>query len=463
MTSGIIEFKGEKCTFDLDETNFLLEIEIITNRGIDEDYFRTFSSLKPQSNLFEGLLVGETFNKGKVIYFNMRNMKQTNHNQFRGIVKSYLISDDVNLMYDTLEIQADELNYFYPESKAFLFNEELDTIFINTSEETTERFSFDFKEDHIKAQLGVITNVHLGTATPLSASTSLNLKFSEKNELSFAEDLTLLIRRFLMFVTFRRNINCTKLLLKRRTEADNPNVVSVGKFFVNFHENLVIETDKKVKQQIIDYPLIKDHLSSLLMNLANEKVYMSHLPETMKAARLITPARYIMVTAGFEWEFSRSLEDKLTHNIDTKYRKEIQEISDFFEQKIQETTSKSKRFYKQMKKRALGGVGQAHTLEQRLTFAFEEFDEVLNGFIKNIFFYNGVEFDSNYSELAERIAKRRNAVGHGNIEQTAHRWHGIDMLILEWLSYAMLLRSIGMDEHKIKVSINELFRRGVAL
>ncbi len=39
----------------------------------------------------------------------------------------------------------------------------------------------------------------------------------------------------------------------------------------------------------------------------------------------------------------------------------------------------------------------------------------------------------------------------------------IDMLILEWLYYAMLLRSIGMDDHKIKVSINEVFRRGFAL
>lgn len=469
MIRGIIEFKGEKCTFDLDETNFLLEIEIITNRGEDKEYARTFGSLKPKDNLFEGLLVGETFDKGKFVYFNIYNINQTNHNQFQGIVKSYLLSNklfshDTALTYEALEIQADELDHFYQPSQAYSFEVEPDKIAINPEDENTERFSFDFSENNVEAKLFIRKTMYYGSVSPLSATTSLNLSFNEKTELSFAEDLALLTRRFLMFITFRRNVNITKLILKRRKELDETIFESIGEFFINTRDYFVEETDEKVRrQQVIDYELIKNHLSNLLMNLANKEVYMSHLPETIQDSRLITPARYIMVTAGFEWEFSRSLDGKLSHDTNTKYTEEIQDISDFFDKRIQEASGKQKRFYRNTKKRALGDVGQSHTLQQRLTFAFEEFDEVLNDFIKNIFSYNGVEFESNYCELAQRIAERRNAVGHGNIAKEAHEWHGIDMLILEWLYYAMLLRSIGMDDHNIKKSINKLFRRGFAI
>lgn len=462
MTKGMIEFQGEKCVFELDETNFLLEIEVITNRGVNEEYLRNFGSLKPRDNLFEGLLVGKTFDN-KFIYFNIHNMERTNHDQFQGIVSSYMISSDEVLAYDSLVVQADELNYLYPPSQAYSFSENLDTVFVDEFDKNIETFSFDMNEEHIEAKLRIQSFSHIGTGSPLSSCTYLNLTFSEKKELSFAEDLTFLIKRFLMFVTFRRNVNCTKLTLMRRREPDKINRTSVGELFINMRDSFVIETDKKVRERVINYSLIKEHLNNLFTNLANEEVYMSHLPETIQESRLITPARYIMVTAGFEWEFSRSLEVELTHDTNTKYKKEIQDISAFFDKKIEDNSGKEKKFYKNTKRRALGDVGQKYTLQQKLEFAFEEFDDVLNIFITQIFYYNGVTFDSKYNDLSERIAERRNAIGHGNIAKEAHAWHGIDMLILEWLYYAMVLRSIGMDDHKIKVSINEVFRRGIAL
>lgn len=468
MIRGILKFKDENFVFDLDETKFLLEIEKVESRQFDKEYFRNLNKMQPSSNLFSGMLVGEIFKSGKLVYFNMKDIKQKSHNQFLGRVNSYLLSEklihnDTDLVYDALEIQADELNYFYPVSEAFSFNEKLDTVFINNHEVTSEKFSFDFKENNIEAELDIDKSIHFMTSNPLSASSSLNLRFSEKKELSFAEGLTLLIRKFLMFVTFRRNINCTKILLKRKIEADKPKLMLVGSFFMKSNDSFVEETHKAAQQQIIDYQLIKDHLSNLFMNLDRNKVYMNHLPKTIQASRLITPERYIMVTAGFEWEFGSSLEDKLTNDIETKYSNEIKEISEFFERKMNDTEGKQRRFYKNMKRRALGYAGQAHTLEQRLKFAFKEFDEVLSVFIKHIFSLNGVKFDSDYEELAKRIAERRNAIGHGNIAKEAHRWHGIDMLILEWLYYTMLLKSIGMTDDTIKVSINQLFKRGIAL
>lgn len=146
MTKGMIEFQGEKCVFELDETNFLLEIEVITNRGVNEEYLRNFGSLKPRDNLFEGLLVGKTFDN-KFIYFNIHNMERTNHNQFQGIVNSYMISSDEVLAYDSLVVQADELDYLYPPSQAYSFSENLDTVFVDEFDKNIETFSFDMNED----------------------------------------------------------------------------------------------------------------------------------------------------------------------------------------------------------------------------------------------------------------------------------------------------------------------------
>lgn len=456
MLKGTIEFQGEKCVFELDEVNFILKIESITNRGFDEEYFKRFASFKPFETIHQGALVGKVFDEHKFIYFDTHNMTKSGHNQFSGIVKSYFISYEEELLYDTLNIYADELNYFYNGGRTYSVDRKTGSIYFEADPEKYDGFSFDFGNQSVEAELRVTKKIRIGALTPINLNTLLKLKFCEAKELTFAEDLALLIRRLLMFVTFRRNVNYTQLTLSKNSD-------EVGEFFVNVRDSYEEETDSKVQERIVDYPLINEHLKNLVMDLIEEEVYLMHLPDSIQDSRFISPAKYIMVTAGFEWEFSRSLEDKLTKENTTKYKDEIQSITDFFDDKIEETSGKKKKFYKSTKNRALGGVGQAYTLQQKLTFAFEEFNEVLNMFIKHIFSLNGIEFESNYSELAERIADRRNAVGHGNIAKEAHEWHGIDLYVLEWLYYAMVLRAIGMDDHRIKASINKLFRRGFAL
>ncbi|TCI33824.1 hypothetical protein EVJ29_13115 [Exiguobacterium sp. SH4S7] len=467
MIRGTIEFQREKCIFDLDEVDFLLTIEKITNRGDDEDYLDRFMSMEPFKSLFEGQLIGKTFEEDKFVHLNMHDLKQTNHNQFRGVVKSYLITDEETLVFDALDIQSDELNHFYHPQRSYSVTKKKtgdDSLNFKTYEENTDNFSFIFNAIHVDAKLENQKTIKQDSLNPIDIYANLKLKFEETKELSSAEELTLLIRRLLIFITFRRNVIINKLIIKKKTHPNSPSYKEVGEFFVNLRENpIAAETDKKLARRIIDFPLIKDNLKNLLMAMVNGKIYMSHVPDSNEDSRVITPARYIMVTAGFEWQFSRSLQDKLSKETEDKYKEEREEILNFFDSKVNETTGRKKKFYRDAKKRALGEVGQKHTLAEKLVFAFEEFKEELDVFIKNIFYINGIEFDSGYPDLATRIAQRRNDVGHGNIERDPHEWYGIDMLILEWLYYAMVLRDIGMSDEKIKISINDLFRRGLAL
>lgn len=458
MIKGKVEFKEETCIFELDEIEFEIKIEIITNREESIQLSHPWDST-PAQNIFEGVLVGKIFDTHQFIHLNFNYLKKVSENQFKGCLNSYLVSDEENIKFDSIDIQADEPNYFYSPQNYFVTKKKSGNHELNfkKEEENFIEFPIPFSKEHINAHFSIETDIKHGSLNPVDIWTKLKLEFKEMNELSFAEGIVFYVRRLLMFLTFRRNINIKKITLNRKPYPSGKSNKVVGEFYLNSWEALPPETEK-VKFRIISYPLIEDILHNIMVELALDNIYMLHLPESSKASRMITPERYIMVTAGFEWEFLRLCEGKLTREKKDKYKEERSEILAFFNSKIDGATGKRKKFYVNSKERALG---PAHTLEEKLNFAFKEFEEVLNPFVQEIYNSNGAEIE--YPQLAKRIAERRNAIGHGNIEKKIHELHGIDMMVVEWIYYAMILRSNNMSDNDIKESISDLFGMYVSL
>lgn len=164
---------------------------------------------------------------------------------------------------------------------------------------------------------------------------------------------------------------------------------------------------------------------------------MKHITENLRDARNGTSARYIMVTAGFEWEFR------------------------FLNEEIKINTGKNKKFFKYY--RSLISKNDT-SLSEKILWPLNEFDNVLKVFIKRIYKLNDVykeEFE--YQKIAVRIQTQRNNIAHGNINQEIDNFYILDFLVLEWLYYAMVLHDIGLSRENIKRGINKLFKLGLAL
>ncbi|QDY45152.1 hypothetical protein FK545_05615 [Planococcus glaciei] len=94
-------------------------------------------------------------------------------------------------------------------------------------------------------------------------------------------------------------------------------------------------------------------------------------------------------------------------------------------------------------------------------WALKESDEVLKDFIESAYTMNGIESeDFKRNVIAERIQKDRNTFAHGNLSTEFNKLIDIDLSVLEWLYYAMVLDDIGVSKENARKCINDLFQRG---
>lgn len=103
-------------------------------------------------------------------------------------------------------------------------------------------------------------------------------------------------------------------------------------------------------------------------------------------------------------------------------------------------------------------------MSEKLLWAIQEFDDVLNVFIKHLYKLNNVEASEySYRAIAERIQTQRNNIAHGNIDRELNRLVILDFLVLEWLYYVLVLDDIGLSKEYIKKCIDKLFKRNLGL
>ncbi|MCG4775106.1 hypothetical protein L0O83_18640, partial [Lawsonibacter sp. DFI.5.51] len=85
--------------------------------------------------------------------------------------------------------------------------------------------------------------------------------------------------------------------------------------------------------------------------------------------------------------------------------------------------------------------------------ALNDLSSIIEIFIKNLFYINNKEIDS-YNIIGDRIQNQRNNYAHGNIDKEMNMDVILDIIILEWVNYAMILKKVGYSDDNIKKLIN---------
>ena len=65
--------------------------------------------------------------------------------------------------------------------------------------------------------------------------------------------------------------------------------------------------------------------------------------------------------------------------------------------------------------------------------------------------------------MGQRLADQRNHFAHGDLDKDFIGLSLLDLVYMEYVVYAMQLRFYGMNDEKIRKSINELFDLNFAL
>lgn len=459
MLTGLIYFDNKTSVFKLEETSFTLEIEEIEERDKLPFLGVAFGFNKESVEDLQKIdtLIANDFEKNRTLHFYIKDIRRSSPKTYVASLISYIIFDGAVSSFDGLQIQAEEINWFHNISLAldgydYIENGE-GKLQLKPYEKTTEEFRFILKDNLINGNLSINREVTKNSTSPLKLTSNLNYHFENTTDISIVNELVTLTRNLLEFISYRKNLHINKLIIKKKI---NGLYYSIGEFFVRHPQSEEKETEKIIRERIISYPLLGASFSKLLENISVGKLHLRHIPESYRLKSNITPARFLMATAGFEWQFDISHKSKSEEN-KMKYEKQRNEVLSFLQQKAEETTNKEKKFFINSKRFFEENPSR---LASDITWALDQSQEVLHEFIQRIYSFNGVEnkYYKSHS-IAERIQRDRNGFAHGNLNTEFNELIDIDLSVLEWLYYAMVLEDIGVSKENAKKCINNLFQR----
>lgn len=463
MITGLITYKEKKCVFKLKE--FTLEVDELEGREkihIDDLDYIFGESVGTKEDLPKKLL-GKDFESGNDIIFNIRNLASRSPKTYIFNLYSYAVFNKNESSFDGLKLSGEEFNWFYNIRNAYEYTVVSETgelhFNIKPFEDLSKTFEFNLEDELVEGELNVTRQISNMDTSPIKVHTDLYLRFEETTDYSKINKLINLVADFFEFVTYRRNISINHITLSKKDE-NKDRQITVGTFYINREKNIFTEEGRNLRERMIDLPLLEESMSNLFNRLQKKAIYLTHIPESSIGKRRITPSRFVMVTAGFEWQFRLSYE-ALSNKVEEASKRDEarEELLMFLDEKISSSTGEKKKYFKGEKKKI---ISMNMSMSSKIEWALAEFSDILDRYIKDIYNMNQIK-DVKYKDIAERIQNQRNDYAHGNIDKEINSIIGLDLNVLEWLYYAMVLSDIGMSRDNIQKTINKLFSRGYAL
>lgn len=176
--------------------------------------------------------------------------------------------------------------------------------------------------------------------SPLTFDSIMNFEFEDTNDFCFIMKLCNIAKQFIQFLCYRRNIVLQEVALYTLNE-DKKYHKFASIYLLNEIDNPEIDTLNR--KQYISQKYIEGFEGKILEDIANNSLYLEHLPETYKSGRTINASRFIMITAAFEWEFNRICPEGVQKDAETlKIEREIDKV---IKNLIDQSTGKRKRIY----------------------------------------------------------------------------------------------------------------------
>ena len=373
-------------------------------------------------------------------------------------LEAYIVCHYDESVIDRISLSCPEINYIHPVNSGFSYSFPPDgfdkegVVSITTedfSTTTTEKQSFFVDKKEVRAYFGISRTVSTKIQKPpLSLESTLMFEFKATEDYSFILKLWRIAKDFLSFLCYRKNVYIpTVKLATPFREGKHKHFATM--YLLTQDENAepeVLENGRYIKQAYI-----AGHEGKILADIASNNIYLRHLPETYRSGRHIDAARFVMITAAFEWEFKRIhpagiKKSQKTIEAENEVLKEIQKH-------IEASTGKKKKIYKFLFK-----LVQTDSLQEEVIRIGKDFNNIIDILGNRLYSRNGQQLK--YSEMGLRLSNQRNHFAHGDLDKDFIGLSLLDLVYLEYVIYAMQLKHYELDDVNIQKSINDLFKCG---
>ena len=373
-------------------------------------------------------------------------------------IQAYIIYKSRSNGVKKIAFECPEINSIYSTRQAIETKRysdgafEIKTLRIDTSDKEKQIFNVDGKAVEIYFDI-IQKTTQAVTKPPLSLQSCLCFRFEPTDDIGFIYKLHQIAKSFIEYLCYRRDIFFEKTHIYTEANDTARTTFQDGELFV-ISEHLPID-EKSIKDgRCIMHCYIAEAETTILNAIAENTLYMRHLPESREAGQHINAARFVMITAAFEWEFKKLYPDGLRRKDASIKAEEI--ATQVLTTLINESKGKLKGLYKSLLK---NGIGFA-PLQSKMVQVGKDLDSIIAPFGKYLCAINKKEL--NYSKMGERLATQRNHYAHGDLDEEFIGDSLLDLIFLERVLYAMQLKRFGVSEENIKHSINELFHCNIA-
>lgn len=456
MIQGTLNYKNIEFDFILEKNN----LKLIPKNGYEDKFQKTFRQelesgayTDKDNYLEENYLIGRKLENYQNIVMipASKNITTSIFFDFLYIKIQYIIYLNSQEPISKMSIYCKELNGIYDTRKAiekndFNKNGEAEVKLKSFDKTQTDDFKFVIKDKEIKCNLNISKTLY-GKITeyPVRIRSAITLNFEPMQDYSILSDLYIIIKKFIQYLCYRKNVTIEEVNIY--TSAENEKYRQIGTF-ESINDDIIQEENKILENRFISYKYIKGYENNILQSIADESLYMRHLPLTYKEGRRENEATFIMTTAAFEWEFKKLYKDGIPHSQKAKEAKE--DSKNEIENLIKNSKGKEKKIYKNLLK-FISLEGFAENLEHTCN----NLNEIIYPFGKRLYELNNEKLD--YKKMGERLSKQRNHFAHGDLDKEFIGLALLDLIFLKEIVYAMQLKRFGISNENIQKSLNDLF------
>ena len=372
-------------------------------------------------------------------------------------IEYYIISKYDRENIDRIAIKGPEITHIFPTTLALNKIDWKENGIINLStrsfnETTTEKENFYIDNKKLSIYFGIsISSSYKTGESPIDLSSTMFIEFEPTNDYRFIIKILDVAKQFIQYLCYRRNIIFSSI------EISAPTTKGLHETFANLYqtqENGTIEEYPLKKGKFIKYEYLKGSIGKIINDIASKQIYIEHIPESYESGRHINASRFVMITAGFEWEFKRNYPNGIKKRIQTI--KAEQTVTDIIDSLIKGHTGKTKEIFKYLAK-----LISTDNLESRIITYGRDYNNISTIFGNHLYKLNNEELK--YNEMGKRLADQRNHFAHGDIDKEFIGLSLLDLIYLEYIVYIIQLKFYGIEDDKIKFAINDLFSCRLAL
>ena len=468
LYTGTLKYRDIDFMFAFDEEELRLVPPNDKRHVVDWDW--KMKETTPGSYVFaDPILVEEPYLIGKC--------NETNHNiifipktgstlgLYNSVVRislaAYVICKYDRDNVDRISFSCPEINYIHPVNQALSLSlsaddfQEKGIVSISTQDydsTTTEEQHFLVDGKTITVFFGISRAVSTKiNEPPLRVDSSMVFEFEPSCDFGFIYRLWWIARQFLRFLCYRKNIVMTKVELSSPCQ-DGKHETFATMYILG--QDSETETNTLTKGRYIKQSYISGHEGEILTDIAQDNLYLRHLPDTYRSGRHIDAARFVMITAAFEWEFHRLYPDGVKKTPATKQAEDA--VFECIQKHIDDSTGKQKGIFKFLRK-----LVRSDSLQKEIIQMGKDFSAIIGPFGDRLYQLNDQELK--YSEMGQRLADQRNHFAHGDLNKEFIGLSLLDLIYMEYVVYALQLKHYGIEDKLIQKSINDLFHLNFAI